>query len=415
MTSVPAQEARIPTPADRRVDFPIFDREVHGKPLVYFDNAATAQRPRAVLDAMTAYYERFNANIHRGVHSLSEEATEQFEAAREQMRAFIGARSTKEVIFTRGVTEGINLVAQAYARPMLRPGDEILITHMEHHSNIVPWQLVCEQTGATLKVAPMNDRGELIEEAVLDMLSERVRLVGIIHVSNALGTINPIKRLVAAAHARGIPVLVDGAQSTPHMAVDVVDLDADFYCVAGHRMFGPTGIGVLYGREALLDAMPPWHGGGEMIKHVTFEKTIYNDLPAKYEAGTPNIAGGIGLGAAAAYLEEVGLDAIGAHEHDLLVYATERFEAVDGLRIIGTASEKASVLSFTLEGVHPHDLGTILDHDGIAIRTGHHCAMPAMQHFGVPATARVSLAFYNTREEIDFFVEALERARRLLA
>lgn len=398
-----------------RADFPNLSRKVHGKPLIYFDNAATAQRPRAVLEAMRSYYEEHNANIHRGVHTLSEEATEQFEAARDTLRAFLGARSRREIIFTRGVTEGINLVAQAYARPRLRPGDEILITHLEHHSNIVPWQLVAEQTGATLVVAPMNERGELIEEAFLERLTERVRIVGLIHVSNALGTVNPVKRLVSEAHARGIPVLVDGAQSTPHMAVDVCDLDADFYCVAGHKMFGPTGIGVLYGREALLDAMPPWQGGGEMIKHVTFEKTIFNDLPAKFEAGTPNIAGGIGLGAAATYLAEVGFDRIGAHEQRLLEHATRRLAEIEGLRIIGTARSKASVVSFTLEGVHPHDLGTIVDHEGIAIRTGHHCAMPAMQFFGVPGTARVSFAFYNTLAEIDAFVEAVERARRLLA
>ncbi|MEM9304653.1 MAG: cysteine desulfurase [Pseudomonadota bacterium] len=412
MEAVQAQRESV---VDYRADFPIFDRQVHGKPLVYLDNAATAQRPRAVIDATRDYYERLNANIHRGVHTLSEEATERFEQARERMRSFLNARSTREVIFTRGATEGINLVAQAFARPRLKPGDEVVITHMEHHSNIVPWQLLCEQTGASLKVAPINDRGELIQEDFLALLGPQVKMVGMIHVSNALGTINPIKRLIAASHEHDIPVIIDGAQSTPHMQVDVQDLGADFYSVAGHKMFGPTGIGVLYGKETLLDAMPPWHGGGEMIKHVTFEETIYNDLPAKFEAGTPNIAGGIGLGAAAAYIEGIGMDRIHGHEEELLAYATERFEAIDGLRIIGTARNKASVVSFTLDGVHPHDLGTILDHDGIAIRTGHHCAMPAMQFFGVSATARVSMAFYNTREEIDFFLEALVRARKLLA
>ena len=398
-----------------RQDFPILKREVHGKPLIYLDNAATAQRPEAVIAAMDDYYRRHNANIHRGVHALSEEATAAFEAARDTMRDFIGAASRKEIIFTRGATEGINLVAQAFARPRLQPGDQVLISHLEHHSNIVPWQLVCEQTGAELKVAPINERGEIIEEAYLDLLGPRVKMVSLIHVSNALGTVNPIRRLAAAARERDIPVMVDGAQSTPHMPIDVRDLGVDFYAVAGHKMFGPTGIGILYGREARLDAMPPWHGGGEMIKHVTFEKTIFNDLPGKFEAGTPNIAGGIGLGAAARYLSNLGMPVIQAYEADLLAHATERMSGIEGLRIIGTARDKAAVISFTLEGVHPHDLGTILDHDGIAIRTGHHCAMPVMQFFDVPATARASLAFYNTRDEVDLFVEAVVRARKLLA
>ena len=390
------------------------DREVHGKPLIYLDNAATAQRPEAVIRATDEFYRRHNANIHRGVHTLSEEATEAFEQARDTMRAFIGAVSRREVIFTRGATEGVNLVAQAYARPRLKPGDEIVITHLEHHSNIVPWQLVCEQTGARLKVAPINRRGEVIIEAYEKLLGPQVKMVGMIHVSNALGTINPVREMIAAAHAQDIPVLVDGAQATPHMKVDVADLDCDFYCVAGHKMFGPTGIGVLYGRESLLDAMPPWHGGGEMIKHVTFEETIYNDLPGKFEAGTPNIAGAIGLGAAARYMEAVGIREIADHEAALLAYATERLEAMDGVEIIGTAAHKASVISLQVAGAHPHDIGTILDHAGIAIRTGHHCAMPVMQFFEIPGTARLSMAFYNTFEEIDRFVAALEKARQLL-
>lgn len=397
-----------------RKDFPILDRTVHGKPLIYFDNAASAQRPSAVIDATTAFYSRHNANVHRGVHTLSNEATESFEASRESMRSLINAASTREIIFTKGATEGMNLVAQAYARPKLRPGDQVLITHMEHHSNIVPWQLVCEQTGAELIVAPMNERGELIEEAFLKLLSPRVKMIGMIYVSNALGTINPVKRLIQAAHALDIPVLIDGAQSTPHMAIDVQELDCDFYCIAGHKMFGPTGIGVLYGKEELLGAMPPWHGGGEMIKTVSFEKTVYNDLPSKYEAGTPNIAGAIGLGAAARYIVSQGLDQIAAYEEILLNHATRELEAIDGLRIIGTARNKASVVSFIVDGAHATDLGTLLDLEGIAIRTGHHCAMPAMAHFGVDATARMSMAFYNTEAEIDRFVVALKRVISML-
>ncbi|MDX1569760.1 MAG: cysteine desulfurase [Xanthomonadales bacterium] len=415
MSDATATERKPSFEVDRwRADFPILDREVHGKPLIYLDNAATAQRPEAVIRATDEFYRRHNANIHRGVHTLSEEATEAFEQARDTMRAFIGAVSRREVIFTRGATEGVNLVAQAYARPRLKPGDEIVITHLEHHSNIVPWQLVCEQTGARLKVAPINRRGEVIIEAYEKLLGPQVKMVGMIHVSNALGTINPVREMIAAAHAQDIPVLVDGAQATPHMKVDVADLDCDFYCVAGHKMFGPTGIGVLYGRESLLDAMPPWHGGGEMIKHVTFEETIYNDLPGKFEAGTPNIAGAIGLGAAARYMEAVGIREIADHEAALLAYATERLEAMDGVEIIGTAAHKASVISLQVAGAHPHDIGTILDHAGIAIRTGHHCAMPVMQFFEIPGTARLSMAFYNTFEEIDRFVAALEKARQLL-
>ncbi len=398
-----------------RQDFPILSREVHGKPLIYFDNAASAQRPLAVIEATDNFYRNINANIHRGVHTLSETATEAFESARDTMRDFLGAAESAEIVCTRGATEGVNLVAQAFVRPQVGEGDEILITHMEHHSNIVPWQLVCEQTGATLKVAPVNDRGELIVDEFKALLSDRTKMVAMIHVSNALGTINPIKELIAAAHERDIPVLIDGAQSTPHMAIDVQDLDCDFFCVAGHKMFGPTGIGVLYGKRKYLDAMPPYHGGGEMIKHVTFEKTIYNDLPAKFEAGTPNIAGGIGLGAAAEYLMQLGLDNIAAYENELLQYATHAFESIDGLTLVGTAANKAAVLSFTLDGIHPHDLGTILDHSGIAIRTGHHCTMPLMQRFGLPATARASLAFYNTFDEIDQFVEAVKKARDMLA
>ncbi len=408
-------------PADNRLDvarlrrdFPALSRKVHGKPLVYFDNAATAQRPRAMIEATRRYYEEYNANIHRGVHTLAEEATEAYESARASIRRLMNISDPGELIFLRGVTEAVNLVSQAYVRPRVGPGDQILISHMEHHSNIVPWQLIREQTGAELVVAPINQRGELIWEEFERLLNPRVKLVGMVHISNALGTVNPIKRVVQAAHALDIPVLVDGAQAMPHMPVDVQDLGCDFYCVSGQKMFGPTGAGVLYGRREILETMQPYHGGGEMIKHVTFEETIYNDLPARFEAGTPNIAGGIGLGATAEYLMSIGMDRIEAYERELLEYATEAVSVIPGFRIIGTAENKAGVISFTLEGVHPHDLGTIIDHEGVAIRTGHHCAMPVMQFFGVPATARASLAFYNTREEVDHFVEAVQRARKML-
>lgn len=401
--------------AEVRAAFPNLNRRVHDKPLIYFDNAASAQRPEAMIRATEDFYRRHNANIHRGVHTLSEEATTMYERSRDLMQGFVNARSRKEVIFVRGATEGINLVSQSFVRPRLQPGDEILISHMEHHSNIVPWQILREQTGAKLRVIPINEQGEIDQEAYVSMLNPRVKMVGVVHVSNAIGTINPIKAMVAEAHARGIPFLVDGAQAAPHLPLDMQELDCDFYCVSGHKMFGPTGVGILYGKAEHLEAMAPYHGGGEMIRHVTFEETIYNELPAKYEAGTPNIAGGIGLGATVDYLNSVGMAAIEKYEAELLAYATDALAAVPGLRLIGTAARKAAVLSFTLEGIHPHDLGTIIDHEGVAIRTGHHCTMPLMQFFGVPATARASLAFYNTREEVDRFVVALERSRQVLS
>jgi cysteine desulfurase/selenocysteine lyase len=388
-----------------RRDFPILSRQVHGKPLVYLDTAASAQRPLAVIEAMDLFYRLHNANVHRGVHTLSQEATDLYESARGVLAGFIHAGSTREVIFTRGTTESVNLVAQSFARPRIGPGDEIIITHMEHHSNIVPWQMVCEQTGATLRVAPINQRGELLLDELDSMLSERVRLLAVVHISNALGTINPIKAICSMASKHGIPVLVDGAQAMPHASVDVQGLGCDFYCLSGHKMYGPTGIGALWARVRILEDMPPWQGGGEMIRTVTFEKTEYNELPAKFEAGTPNIAGAVGLGAAVRYLQQLGMDSVTAHEQDVLHYATSRLSGMEGLRIIGTAAEKAGVISFTLEGAHPHDLGTLIDHFGVALRTGHHCAMPLMKFFGVPATARASFGLYNTREEVDVLVE----------
>jgi cysteine desulfurase / selenocysteine lyase len=397
-----------------RRDFPVLDREVNGRPLCYLDNAASSQRPRAVIDSMSRYYETSHANVHRGVHTLSQEATDLFEGAREKLRRFVNARSTREIVFVRGTTEAINLVAQSYGRPRLQPGDEILISWLEHHANIVPWQMLCEQTGALLRVIPITRTGEVNFEAFLGLLGERTRLLALSHVSNALGTVVPVERYIREARRRGIPVLLDGAQAAPHLPVDVQALDCDFYCFSGHKMCGPTGIGVLWGRESLLAAMPPWQGGGDMILAVSFERTVYNDLPYKFEAGTPHIAGAIGLGAAVDYLEALGLGRIAAAEHDLLAYATERLAGVPGLTIIGTAPEKAAVVSFTIDGVHPHDLGTILDHEGVAIRTGHHCAMPVMDFFGVPATARASFAFYNTRAEVDRLVDALDVARGML-
>jgi cysteine desulfurase/selenocysteine lyase len=396
-----------------RRDFPILSREIAGHPLAYLDNAASAQRPQSVIDAEAHYYEEIHANVHRGVHTLSQLATEAYEGARDKVRRFINAASVREIVLVRGTTEAINLVAQSFARPRLAPGDEILITWLEHHANIVPWQLLAEQTGAKLRVAPINQAGEVEMEAFERLLSARTRLVAVAHVSNALGTIVPVRRIIAAAHARSIPVLLDGAQAVPHMRVDVRELDCDFYAFSGHKMFAPTGIGVLYGREALLQAMPPWQGGGDMILKVSFEGTTFNELPHKFEAGTPNIAGAVGLGAAIDYLEALGMDRIGAYEHQLLDYATTALQKVPGLRLIGTAAEKASVLSFVLDGIHAHDVGTILDSEGIAIRTGHHCAMPVMDFFGVPATARASLAFYNTRAEIDRLVAALAKAREV--
>jgi cysteine desulfurase/selenocysteine lyase len=396
-----------------RADFPILAREVNGRPLAYLDNAASAQRPRSVIEAEARYYSTSHANVHRGVHTLSQEATAQFEAVRDQVRTFINAASVREVIFTRGTTEAINLVAQSYARPRLKPGDEVLISWLEHHANIVPWQLVCEQTGAQLKVAPIDQRGEIIFEEFERLLAPRTRLVALAHVSNSLGTVVPVKRFIAAAHARGVPVLIDGAQAVPHAAVDVRALDCDFYAFSSHKMYGPTGVGVLYGRESLLEAMPPWQGGGDMILTVRFEKTTFNALPHKFEAGTPNIAGVVGFGAGIDYLTGLGLATVAAYEHHLLEYATAQLSVIDGLRILGTAREKSALISFVLEGVHPHDLGTILDADGVAIRTGHHCAMPVMEFYGVPATARASFAFYNTRAEIDRLVAGVARAREV--
>ncbi len=398
-----------------REEFPILRTKIRGKPLVYLDNAATTQKPRSVIDIERRYYEEWNANIHRGVHWLSEKATHEYEHARDTVRAFLNARSRKEIIYTRGTTESINLVAQSFARPRLRPGDEVLITGMEHHSNIVPWQMVCQLTGARLKVVPITDEGELVAGEFERSLSERTRIAAIVHVSNALGTINPVRQMVAAAHARGVPVLLDGAQAVAHMPVDVQDLNCDFYAFSGHKIFAPTGTGILYGREELLDSMPPYQGGGDMIRTVSFENTTYADLPSKFEAGTPNIAGGIGLGAAIDFVQAVGLKRIGAHERDLLRYATERALEVPGLRIIGQAREKAAVLSFLLGDIHPHDVGTILDSEGIAIRTGHHCAMPIMTRYRIPATARASFAFYNTSEEVDQLFTALEVARKVFS
>jgi len=396
-----------------RQDFPILARTVHGKPLVYLDTAASAQRPLAVIEATDRFYRQHNANVHRGVHTLSQEATDLYEGARRRLAGHIKAASEREIVFTRGTTESINLVAQSYLRPRLAPGDEILLTHMEHHSNIVPWQMLCELTGATLKVAPINERGELVLDELEALLSERVKLLGIVHISNALGTVNPVTEVCRMARRFEVPVLVDGAQAMPHSAVDVQALGCDFYCLSAHKMYGPTGIGALWAREETLDAMPPWQGGGEMISRVTFEKSSWNELPAKFEAGTPNIAGGVGLGAAIEYLEGLGMEAIAAHEKKVLAYATGKLSQIDGLRIIGNARDKAGVISFTLGEIHPHDLGTIIDHYGIALRTGHHCAMPVMQFFNVPATARASFGLYNTVEEVDALVDALEQARSM--
>jgi cysteine desulfurase/selenocysteine lyase len=398
-----------------RREFPILSSTIRGVPLAYLDNGASAQRPNAVIDAVDDYERRHHANIHRGVHTLSQEATALYEGARDSIVRFINAGSRHEIIFVRGTTEAINLVAQSYARPLLQPGDEILITHLEHHANIVPWQIVCEQTGARLVVAPIDSRGEVHVEEVVALMSPRTRLLACAHVSNALGTVLPIRRLIAAAKARGITTLIDGAQAIAHMGVDVRELDCDFYAFSGHKMFGPTGIGVLYGRERLLERMPPWQGGGEMILAVTFAKTTFNGLPNKFEAGTPNISGGVGLGAAVEFLEGLDLAAAHAHENALLEHATLALERIPGLRIIGTAGEKASLVSFVVDKVHPHDLGTILDEDGIAIRTGHHCAMPVMEFFKLPATARASFSFYNTFEEIDRLAAGILRARKMFA
>lgn len=414
MNSVAARDQRssFDVQAVRR-EFPVLQRLVHGKPLAYLDNGASAQRPNAVIDAVDDYERHHHANIHRGVHTLSQEATALYEGARDRLVRFINARSRHEVVFVRGTTEAINLVAQSFARPLLKTGDEVLITHLEHHANIVPWQIVCEQTGAKLRIVPMDSSGEVHLESVEALLGPRTRLFACAHVSNALGTVLPVRRLIAAAKARGIVTLIDGAQAVAHTAVDVQELGCDFYAFSGHKMFAPTGIGVLYGREALLERMPPWQGGGDMILTVSFEKTTYNALPYKFEAGTPNISGAIGLGAAVEFLRSLDLQAAHAHEHALLEHATRTLSGLEHLRIIGTASAKASLISFVVAGAHPHDLGTILDQDGIAIRTGHHCAMPVMDFFKVPATARASFAFYNTFEEIDRLAAAIARARAI--
>ena len=398
-----------------RRDFPILTRSIRDQNLVYLDNAATTQKPQRVLDALSSYYATGNANIHRGVYLLSEEATAAYDLARGKVQGLLNARAAHEIIFTRNSTESINLVAQSYGRQNLGPGDEILITHMEHHSNIVPWQLLCEQVGARLCVAPIDDDGTLQLDEFQRLISPRTRLVAVVHLSNSLGTINPVQDIVRMAHARGVPVLIDGSQSVYHMPVDVQALDCDFYVFTGHKLYGPTGIGVLYGRESLLEQMPPYQGGGDMIRSVTFDKTTYAELPHKFEAGTPHIAGAIGLGAAVDYLRSVGFEGIGRHEADLLAYGTNALSEVKGLRLIGTSPNKASILSFVMDGAHPHDIGTIVDADGIAIRTGHHCTQPVMDRFGVPATARASIAMYNTHEEIDALVKALEHVRETFA
>lgn len=397
-----------------RAEFPILRERIHGRPLVYLDNAATSQKPDAVIDAISGYYRHTNANIHRGVHLLSQRATEEYEAARASIQAFLNAADSREIVFVRGATEGINLVAQSYGRTHVGRGDEVLITAMEHHSNIVPWQLLCEEKGAILRVAPIDEAGELIFGEFEKLLNPRVKIVAVSHVSNALGTINPVKEIVRRAHALNIPVVVDGAQAAPHLPIDVRDLDCDFYAFSSHKVYGPTGIGVLYGKAALLEAMPPYQGGGDMISSVTFEKTIYNKIPHKFEAGTPDIAGVIGLGAAIAWVGNLGIRAIGAHEHALLAYATKVVGAIPGVRLVGTAREKAGVLSFLMEDIHPHDIGTILDQEGIAVRTGHHCAQPVMERYNIPATVRASFAAYNTFEEIDALARGIEKVKEVL-
>ena len=398
-----------------RDNFPVLNQRVHDKPLVYLDNAATTQKPQMVLDAMNRFYQADNSNIHRGVHELSERSTLHYEQARVKIQKFLNAADWREIIFCRGATEGINLVAYTYGRRHVEAGDEIVISAMEHHSNIVPWQILCEEKKAILRIAPINERGELLLDEFEKLLGPRTKLVSIVHVSNALGTVNPVAEIIRLAHAHGVPVFIDGAQAVAHLKVDVQALDCDFYALSGHKMFGPTGIGVLYGKAALLDKMPPYQGGGDMIRNVTFAKTTYNELPYKFEAGTPNIAGTIGLGAAVDYLNGIGLDHVAAYEHDLLAYGTEQLERIPGLRIIGTAREKASVISFVLEGVHPHDVGTILDREGVAVRTGNHCAQPVLEWFGVPATTRASIAFYNTRQDIDALVAGIAKVKEIFA
>ncbi len=398
-----------------RADFPILQQRVHGKPLVYLDNAATSQKPWDVIEAIVRYYEGTNSNVHRGVHYLSERATEEYEGARRKVQEFLNAESASEIIFVRGTTEGINLLAQTYGRTNVKAGDEVLITEMEHHSNIVPWQMLCNERGAKLRVAPVNDDGELLLDQFGEMIGPKTKLAAVTHVSNALGSINPLKKMVEIAHSHGVPVLVDGAQAVPHMKVDVRDLDCDFYTFSGHKVFGPTGIGALYGKMALLEAMPPYQAGGDMIASVAFEKTTYNKPPYRFEAGTPDIAGVIGLGAALDYVTDIGLENISAYEDEVLAYGTKALTSIPGVRLIGTAKEKAGVLSFTIENIHPHDIGTILDQEGIAIRTGHHCAQPVMQRFGIPATARASLALYNTKEEIDALARAVEKTKEIFS
>ncbi len=398
-----------------RQDFPVLKQTVHGKPLVYLDSAATAQKPTVVVDAIRKFHEVDCANIHRGVHELSQRSTAAYEETRAKTRKFLNAKSDTELIFVRGTTEGINLVASSWGRPNVKAGDEIVISAMEHHSNIVPWQMLCEEKGAKLRVIPMNERGELIQEEYEKLLNERTRIVAVTHVSNALGTINPIRQMIEKAHRAGAVVLIDGAQAAPHLRIDLQALDADFYTLSGHKICGPTGIGILYGKAKLLNAMPPYQGGGDMIRTVSFEKTTYNDLPYKFEAGTPNIAGGIGMGAALDYLNRLGLDNIAAYEHELLVYGTRLLEEIPGLRIIGTAKEKAAVLSFVIEGIHPHDIGTVLDRQGIAVRTGHHCAQPVMDWFHIPATTRASLAFYNTPGELDKLAAGLRKVKEIFS
>jgi cysteine desulfurase/selenocysteine lyase len=392
-----------------REDFPVLKQTVNGKPLVYLDNAATSQKPQAVIDALVRYYTTENSNVHRGIHTLSQHATDDYESARSKVRQFINAAEDKEIVYVRGTTEGINLVAESYGRQNVGPGDEVIISAMEHHSNIVPWQILCQERGARLRVIPINDAGELVLDEYEELLGPHTKLVSIAHVSNVLGTINPVEQIVAMAHDRGVPVLVDGAQAIPHMPVDVRRLGCDFYVFSGHKLYGPTGIGILYGKSQLLEAMPPYQVGSAMIRMVTFEKTLYNTLPDKFEAGTPNIADAIGLGAAIDYVNNIGMDKIFSYGDELLKYGTKCLSDIEGLRIIGTAQEKAGVLSFIMDKAHPHDIGTILDAEGIAIRTGHHCAQPVMERFGIPATARASLAFYNTKEEIDALVKGIDR------
>lgn len=414
--SVPHSSGPDPSPysVERiRADFPILHQKVHGHPLVYLDNAATTQKPREVIDAITHYYERDNANIHRGVHALSQRATDEYELARRTAQEFLGAEDCREIIFVRSTTEAINLVAQTYGRQNLKPGDEVLITAMEHHSNIVPWQMICEEKQAKLRVAPINEAGELVLDEFERLLTSKTKLVAIAHLSNALGTINPVRRIVELAHAKNISVMVDGAQAAPRLPVNVCELDCDFYAFSGHKIYGPTGIGVLYGKLALLEAMPPYQGGGDMISSVAFERTVYNKVPHKFEAGTPDISGPIGLKAALDYVTRLGIEKIERHEDELLQYATKRVSALPGIKLIGTAKNKAGVLSFVMEGVHPHDIGTILDQEGIAIRTGHHCAQPVMERYGIPATARASFGLYNTKEEIDALVTGIKKVQEV--